>query len=131
MGPKKAARKLAPREEQIMAVVYQLGKASVAQVLEHLDEAPSYSAVRTMLGLLEKKGYVKRNRSEMTHFYMPVKPRKSAGVSALRRVLDTFFPQSKGEAIAAFIDDSASELSDDEIRQLEQAIRNAKAGGKS
>lgn len=131
MVSKKAPKKLAPREDQIMSVVYQLGRASVAQVLELLHEPPSYSSVRTMLGLLEKKGYLKRDRSEMTHIYVPVKPRKSAGISALRRVVDTFFPQSKGEALAAFIDDSANDLTDDEIRQLEQAIAKAKAGGKS
>jgi predicted transcriptional regulator len=131
MSAKKAAKKLAPREEQIMAVVYRLEKASVAQVLEHLDDAPSYSAVRTMLGLLEKKGYVKRDRSGMTHFYLPTKPRQSAGISALRRVFETFFPQSRGEALAAFIDDSANELTDDEIRQLEKAIRKAKSGDKT
>jgi BlaI family penicillinase repressor len=123
---KKISRRLAPREEQIMSVVYQLGRASVAQVREHLADAPSYSAVRTMLGQLERKGYLRRDRSDVTHFYEPVKTVKSAGLSAFRRLLETFFPNSPGDALAALIDDSAKKLSDDDIEGLERAIRRAR-----
>lgn len=130
MEQKKVSKKLAPREEQIMSVVYKLGKASVAEVLENLADAPSYSSVRTMLGLLEQKGLVRRDRSEMTHYYLPVKPRRSAGMSALRSVINTFFSQSAGDALAAFIDDSAKKLTDEEIKNLEEAIQRAKSGNK-
>ncbi len=109
-----------------MSVVYQLGIASVAQVRDQLADAPSYSAVRTMLGQLERKGYVRRDRSDVTHFYRPVRPQKVAGMSAFRRLIETFFPNSPGDALAALIDDSANKLSDDEIQRLERAIRRAR-----
>lgn len=125
---KKVARELAPREEQIMQVVYRLQKASVAEVREQLSDPPSYSAVRTMLGQLERKGHVVRDRSGVTHLYKPVKSRRAAGLSALSRLIDAFFPQSTGDALAALIDDSAKRLSDEDIDQLEQAIRRARTG---
>ena len=125
---KKVSRKLAPREEQIMSVVYRLGRASVAQVREQLIDAPSYSAVRTMLGQLERKGYVRRDRSGVTHFYQPVKSRRVAGMSAFQRLIETFFPNSPGDALAALIDDSAKKLSDEDIERLEEAIRRARTG---
>jgi predicted transcriptional regulator len=128
VSKKKVSRKLAPREEQIMSVVYRLGRASVAQVREQLADAPSYSAVRTMLGQLERKGYLRRDRSDVTHFYEPVKSRKVAGLSAFRRLMETFFPHSPGDALAALIDDSATKLSDDDIKRLEEAIRRARMG---
>jgi predicted transcriptional regulator len=130
MVKKKVSRKLAPREEQIMSVVYRLGRASVAQVREQLADAPSYSAVRTMLGQLERKGYLRRDRTGVTHFYEPVKSRKAAGLSALHRLIDTFFPHSPGDALAALIDDSARKLSDEDIERLEKAIRRARTGEK-
>jgi len=126
MAKKKIDRQLAPREEQIMSVVYRLGKASVAQVREHLADAPSYSAVRTMLGQLERKGYLKRDRSDVTHIYLPVRPQKSASMSAFRRLIETFFPNSPADALAALIDDSAKKLSDDDIQRLEEAIQRAR-----
>jgi predicted transcriptional regulator len=125
---KKLARELAPREEQIMRVVYRLQKASVAEVRAQLSDPPSYSAVRTMLGQLERKGYVRRDRSEVTHLYEPVKSRKTAGLSAFRRWIETFYPHSPGDALAALIDDSAKKLTDEDINRLEQAIRRARTG---
>ena len=124
----KVIRQLAPREEQIMQVVYRLQKASVGEVREQLSDPPSYSAVRTMLGQLERKGHVRRDRSQVTHTYQPVKSRKTAGLSAFRRLLETFFPHSPGDALAALIDDSAKKLSDEDIDRLEEAIRRARAG---
>lgn len=121
-------RELAPREDQIMQVVYRLQKATVAEVRAELSDPPSYSAVRTMLGQLERKGHVRRDRSDMTHVYEPVKSRKTAGLSAFRRLIGTFFPNSPGDALAALIDDSAKKLSDEDIDRLEQAIHRARTG---
>lgn len=111
-----------------MKVVYRLQKASVADVREHLSDPPSYSAVRTMLGQLERKGYVRRDRSDVTHIYKPVHSPRSAGLSAFRRLMDTFFPRSPADALAALIDESAKQLSDEDIDRLEQAIRRARTG---
>jgi predicted transcriptional regulator len=125
---KKLARELAPREEQIMRVVYRLNKASVAEVRAQLSDPPSYSAVRTMLGQLERKGFVRRDRSDMTHRYEPVKSRKTAGMSAFRRWIEAFYPHSTGDALAALIDDSAKQLTDEDIDRLEEAIRRVRKG---
>ena len=125
---KKVNRELAPREEQIMQVVYRLQKASVADVRDQISDPPSYSAVRTMLGQLERKGYVRRDRTEVAHIYEPVKSRKTAGMSAFRRLIETFFPHSPGDALAALIDESAKKLSDEDIHRLEEAIHRARSG---
>lgn len=130
MPSKKVGRGLAPREQQIMDVIYQLGEASVADVRERLVDPPTYSSVRTMLGHLERKGLLKRNRSGVKHFYLPVRSRKRAVRSALRAVMDTFFPQSPGDALAALIDDSAEKLSADDLNRLEEAIRRARNEGR-
>jgi predicted transcriptional regulator len=39
-----------------MDAIHQLGEASVNDVLDRLPDPPSYSAVRTMMRLLEEKG---------------------------------------------------------------------------
>ncbi|MGD9857007.1 MAG: BlaI/MecI/CopY family transcriptional regulator [Planctomycetaceae bacterium] len=124
--PRRVKRGLAPREKQILDVIYRLGKASVAEVREQLTDAPSYSAVRTMLGQLERKGCVRRDRSGVTHRYSPVESRRSASRSALRSVIETFFPESPADALAALIDDSAQKLTDEDLDKLEQAIKRAR-----
>ena len=126
----KVSRDLAPREQQIMAVVYQLRSASVAQVLDGLEDPPSYSAVRTMLGQLEKKGLLRRDRSDITHIYSPTLPKGSARRSAVRRLIDIFFPNQPATAIAALISESAKDLTESDLDELQIAIEKAKARGK-
>lgn len=123
---KKKSRGLAAREQQIMDVIFQLEKASVAEVRDRLVDPPSYSAVRTMLGHLEGKGHLRRDRNGMKHLYSPVKSRRSASRSALRSVIETFFPSSPGDALAALIDDAAANLTEADLVRLEAAIQRAR-----
>ena len=127
---RKALRGLAPREQQIMDVIFRLGRASVAEVRQHLADPPSYSAVRTMMGQLERKGFVTRDREAVRHVYSPTQSRRNVGRSALRRLIETFFPESPGDAVAAFIDDSASKLTEDDLDRLQRAIDRARKEGK-
>ena len=49
MGKKKSQNELGRRERQIMDVIFELGEASVSEVLQRLPDPPSYSSVRTMI----------------------------------------------------------------------------------
>lgn len=129
MTSKEAARRgLAPREQQIMDVIHRLGKASVADVRAQLADPPSYSAVRTMMGQLERKGFLRRDRSAAKHLYSPTQSRKTASRSALQRLIATFFPDSPGDALAALIDDTSKKLTEDDLDRLQQAIERARQG---
>ena len=55
---------LSRRERQIMEILYQRGKASATEVRDAMEDAPSYSAVRTLLRVLEEKGHVKHGRKD-------------------------------------------------------------------
>jgi predicted transcriptional regulator len=49
----KEQHKLTRRERQIMDVLYRLGRATAAEILENIPDPPGYSAVRAMLRVLE------------------------------------------------------------------------------
>src|ERR1700755_787173 len=52
-------KKLAKREEQIMQVYWDLGKAFIKEVIPHLpDPKPHYNSVATMIKILEEKGFL-------------------------------------------------------------------------
>ncbi len=53
---------LGGRERQIMDVIYSMGEASVGDVCQRLPNPPSYSAVRTMIRLLESKGLLRQSQ---------------------------------------------------------------------
>ena len=49
------------RERQIMDTIYRMEHATAAEIQEALSDAPSYSAVRALLAIRERKGLVRLN----------------------------------------------------------------------
>src|SRR5438132_1303943 len=72
------------RERQIMDVVYRLGRATVGDVMSHLPDPPTYSAVRAMLSYLERKGHLRHNRDGVRYVYEPTMPHAEAQRSAVQ-----------------------------------------------
>ena len=121
---------LSRRERQSMDIVYRRGEATAADVLAGLDDAPSNTAVRTILRILEEKGHLKHRQDGLKYVYQPTRPRGHAGRSALQRVLQTFFDGSLEKAVAAHLGDAANDLSPDELARLADLINQARKKGR-
>jgi predicted transcriptional regulator len=121
---------LGSRERQIMDCVHRLGEASVHDVLANLPDAPSYSTVRTMMRLLEGKGYLKHWREGMKYVYRSTLAPEKARRSALQHLLHTFFGGSAGDAVAAVLDLSGDKISPEELDRLAQLIEQARKEGR-
>ncbi len=121
---------LSRRERQIMDVIYRRGRATAAEVMEELPEAPSYSAVRALLRVLEAKGHVQHKSNGPRYVFLPTVPREQARRSALKQLVQTFFDGSAEQAVAALLDLSASKLSDDELNRLSKLIDQARKEGR-
>ena len=119
---------LSRRERQIMDVVYALGKASATEVLDHLADPPSRTAVRTFLRILEDKGHLKHDKRGREYVYHPTRLRRRAGQSAMRRVVETFFEGSLERAVSAHLADPSALLSRDELTRLARLVREARKG---
>lgn len=127
---KKELSSLSRRERQIMDIIYSRGKASATEVMESLPDPPSYSAVRALLRVLEEKGHLRHVQDGQRYVYSPTVERERAKRSALRRVLQTFFDDSAEDAVAALLDISQEKLSDDELRRMENLIKQARREGR-
>ena len=121
---------LSRRERQIMDIIYRRGRATVAEVLEEMSDPPSYSAVRALLRILKDKGHVLHEQDGPRYVYVPTVPREEARESAMKRLLRTYFDGSPEMAVAAFLDMSASELSDEELDRLAELIEEAREEGR-
>src|SRR5436853_6394880 len=115
--------RLSRRERQIMDIVYREGRASASDVLERMDDPPSYSAVRAMMRVLEEKGHLTHEMDGTRYVYVPTLPKQSARKSALRNVLDTFFEGSTEKVVAALLDLSRDDLSQQELDRLSKMIQ--------
>ncbi|MBV9507732.1 MAG: BlaI/MecI/CopY family transcriptional regulator [Acidobacteriia bacterium] len=121
---------LSRRERQIMEVIYQRGKASAAEVREAIDDAPSYSAVRAMLRVLEEKGHLKHQADGVKYVYVPTLNPEKAKRSAVKHLLDTLFSESPEQVVAALLDVSSKRLTRAELERMAAMIENAKKEGK-
>ena len=128
--PEKRLQHLSRRERQIMEIVYRLAQATAAEVHERLPDAPSYSAVRALLRLLEDQGHLTHAQQGPRYVYLPTVPRATARQSALRQLVSTFFDGSATQAVAALLDMSGPRMSDEELEELARRIAQAKKEGR-
>lgn len=117
---------LSRRERQIMDILFALGRASGPEIQERLPDQPSYSGVRTILRVLERKGHIRHIEEGLRYVYLPVVTREKATKSAIERLVATFFDGSVKAAAAAFLDPSTAKLSKDDLKELERLIRQAR-----
>jgi|SRR6185295_376088 len=126
----KSHARLSRRERQIMDVLYMKGKATAGEVMEALPEAPGYSAVRTLLRILEDKGHIHHEKSGAKFVFIPTVHREKAKQSAIRHLIQTFFGGSPSQAAVALLDLSSPEIPEAEVRRLTRLIEKH-SGGKS
>ena len=118
---------LSRRERQIMDILYQLGRATAAEVGRALPGQPSDSTVRTQLRVLESKGHIRHEEDGQRYVYLPVVPRRVVSKSALKHVVNTFFDGSIEKVVAALLGPDGSKLSDDELERIAEIVAKAKA----
>ena len=127
--PKPLHAVLSRRERQIMDLLYELGRATAADVMRALPGHPSDSTVRTQLRVLESKGHVRHEEEGQKYVYLPVVPRRVVRKSALKHVMNTFFDGSVEKAVASVLDQAAGRLSDAELDRLASMIEQARKRG--
>ena len=113
---------LSRRERQIMDIIYRLGEATAAEVMENLPDPPSYSAVRALMRILEEKTHLRHRQEGPRYVYTPTVPLAAAKQSALKHVLSTFFEGSVSQAVAALLDLGRDDLTDAELERLARLI---------
>jgi predicted transcriptional regulator len=107
-------------------ILYRGGRATAADVRAGLHEAPSDSAVRTLLRILEEKGHVRHEVDGLRFVYLPTVARDKAKRSALKHVLDTFFDGSASQVVAALVDLAPDDLDEEEMARLQRIVDRAK-----
>ena len=124
------AKHLSKRERQIMDVLFREGTATAAAVRARMPDPPSYSAVRTLLRILEDKGHVRHKRDGIRYVYAPTVAPDRARRSALKHIIDTFFGGSASRGMAALFELSGGDLDEAELTRLRQMIDEARKKGR-
>ena len=126
----KALSGFSRREREILDILYQRGKASASEVREAMEDAPSNSAVRTLLRVLEEKGHVRRRAEGLKYVYLPSVAKEKAKRTAVKHLLETYFDGSSEQIVAALLDVSSTQLTRQELDRMTEMIEKAKREGK-
>ncbi len=109
-----------------MDILFALGRAGGAEIQQRLPDEVSYSGVRTILRVLERKGHVRHVEEGLRYVYLPVVARETAKKSAMEKLVQTFFEGSAKAAAAAFLDPASAKLSKEDLLELESIVRAAR-----
>jgi BlaI family transcriptional regulator, penicillinase repressor len=123
--PSKSAT-LTDAELRLMDVLWQVGPATVQQVLESLPAKPAlaYNSVLTTIRILEQKGYVEHFKEGRAHVYKPVVDRKQAQRTEIHHLVGRFFQNSHEELVLNLLEEQ--NIDEDELKRLRELLERSK-----
>ncbi len=95
-----------------------------------MAEPPTYTAIRTHLTILEKKGHLSHTTDGPRYVYAPKVAREKMAQKAVKAMLSTFFNNSVEGVVAALLNQEDSKLSRAELERLSSLIEKAKEDGR-
>src|SRR5215212_3383838 len=117
--------KLAKREEQIMQVYWELGKAFIKEVIPYLPEPkPHYNSVATIVKILEEKGFLDHETIGNVYRYFPVITRTDYQKHAMKDIVSQYFDNSYPRMLAFFAKEQ--NLTESQLNEILQIIKSNK-----
>lgn len=114
------------RELDIMAVLWEHGPSTVADVRQRLRDELAYTTVLTILRTLEEKGHVGHESEGRAYRYHARVERGEARVSAVDRITRKLFAGSTETLLTHLVSDQ--ELSDEQLQRIRDLL-DARLGG--
>lgn len=120
---------LSQREREFMDIIYRLGQATANRVQDELSSKLANATVRTILRILEGKGHLSHTEEGRSFIYSPTRSRTLEAKSALKRIVGVFYEGSIASAMAGLLQMKDTQLSNQDLDQLESLIQAAKEKG--
>jgi BlaI family penicillinase repressor len=122
---RKASAALTDGETRVMAVLWRLKTATVAEVLAGLkvQYALTYSTVQTTLRILEQKGYVAHEKVSRAFVFRPLVDERQARRRALQHLITRLFNGSPSLLVSNVLDDD--DIDPAELQRLKKMIEHA------
>jgi BlaI family transcriptional regulator, penicillinase repressor len=122
---RRPSENLTEAELRVMRVLWSRNQATVGEVLEHLEDGrtPAYNTILTILGILERKGYVIHKREGRAFTYMPIVEQRQARQSALSHILRRFFDNSRELLVLDLL--GHEQANTEELRRVRALLRQA------
>lgn len=104
------------RELDVMAVLWDMGSGTVAEVKDRLSDPLAYTTVLTILRTLEEKGRIAHKEEGRAYRYYPLVQRTEARESHVRRLTRKLFQDSPELLITQLVGDES--LTKEQLKRL-------------
>lgn len=112
-------KQLTKAEEDIMQVLWDLGEANVASIIEKFPEPkPAYNTVSTIVRILESKDFVGYRKEGRGHIYYPLVPKSDYSNQSLNKLVDSYFQGSFKSMVSFFM-----KKNDVSIKEMEAILK--------
>ena len=115
-------KKLTRKEEEVMKILWKLGKAFVKDIVEEYDDPkPHYNTVSSLVRLLQDKGIIGFTQYGNTYEYFPLMTKEEYRKTFMKQVVSDYFDNSYKSAVAFFVKEKG--LSPAELEELIKLIK--------
>ncbi len=121
---RKSIQELGSLQKSIMETVWELGEATVGQVLERQTRAKSlaYTTILSAMQKLEKAGWLTHREAGRIYVYQPARSRAEEGQRSVRKLIDGVFNSDPLLMFQHLLDDQ--KLTANELTALKKMIDN-------
>ena len=120
---------LTARESQLMEVIWDAGEITIEELRDRLEDDLAGSTLRTLLSILESKGYVRTTKRGRANVYAPVTAREQAQADAVRTLTERLFRGSASGLLSRLVEDE--EITLEELDRLGRKLRSRQKEGGS
>ena len=110
-------------ELELMLILWQLGEASIKDILSHLPASRpmAYTSASTIVRILEKKGFVRSQKFGRGHLYQPLIDKSEYEAHSLNHMVENLFENTPKNLVARLLADET--LSLEELQAMQSMLR--------
>jgi BlaI family transcriptional regulator, penicillinase repressor len=115
---------LTENELEVMQILWKQSPLIVSDILGYLQRnpAPAYTSLLTLVQTMEKKGYIKHQKSGKAFAYKPLLRQDKFLISEIKRIAKRLFGGSPGKLVLNLVE--TEQLSEAELTTLKQLLKD-------
>jgi len=114
-------KKLAPKEEQVMQILWQIGPAFLKEIWEQIAEPrPPITTVASIVKKLEKEAFIDHESFGRNHRYFAKIKKEQYRTSSFKALVNNYFGGSPQQLLSYFLKEEKMDM--EEINRLMKEI---------
>jgi predicted transcriptional regulator len=115
---------LTENELEVMQLLWKQAPLKISDILDSLQRMPkpAYTSLLTLVQMMEKKGYIKHQKSGKAFMYIPILQQKKFLISEIKRIAKRLFGGSPGKLVLNLVENE--HLSETEIKALKKLLKD-------